>query len=93
MFKPKGLVIEPANTPPQPPSLEEIYGGALASSAYARSTFADAVEELVAANADLDDVEIRTTSEIDRLTQLRDAATAQRRANVATIEKLQALIG
>ncbi len=78
---------------PTPPTLSDKLNGAAASSEYARSVFRDAVDELVAANAELDDIEIRATSEIDSLTEIRSEAAARRRANVETIEKLQALIG
>lgn len=91
LFTPKTVYVEvPAA---QPPTLEDVFNGASASSGYAKSIFQDAVDELVSANSALDDVEMRATSEIDRLTQLRDAATSQRKANVSTIENLQALIG
>jgi len=80
-------------TLPAPPTLEEIHAEASGASAYAKNIFHDAIEELVDANGRFDDVEIRATAEIDRLTQLRADAIEQRRKNVETIANLQALVG
>ena len=90
---PGALVVETEGAPSPPPTVEAVYASALASAAWATSVFQEAVDELIQANVDLDDVVLRAQSEIDRLTQLRDEATAQRRANVQTVENLQALIG
>lgn len=91
LFTPAPSPAPPA--PAGPPPIAEVLGGALAESAYARSIFSDAVDALIGANLALDDVEMRTSSEIDRLTQQQEEATRQRRENLATIEKLSALIG
>lgn len=79
--------------PTEPPPVEQVYNGASASTAYAWGIFSDAVDELEVANSSFDEVEVRTTAEISRLTNLRQDAADQRRANVTTIENLKALIG
>lgn len=93
MFKPKDVPETLTFQPPLPPTLEEIHAEASGASAYAKGIFQDAVDELVDANSRFDDVEMRATAEIDRLTQLREDAATQRRTNVETITNLQALLG
>lgn len=77
----------------EPPSVEQLFNGASAFTASATLTFRSAIEELEIANEDFDAVEMRTTSDIDRLVKLRQDAADQRRANLATIEKLRDLVG
>lgn len=94
LFPKRGLpVVAPTGAPTPPPPVEDVFGEALALADYARIVFKDAVDDLIQANVDLDDVVLRVTSEIDRLADLRDRATAQRRENVQTVERLEALIG
>ena len=79
--------------PATTPSIEERFNDASADTAYATSTFTNAIDVLVEANAAYDDVEMRATSEIDALVQLRDEAARSRRRNQETISQLQALVG
>ena len=78
---------------PDPPTVDEVHNAALYASANTRMIFTDLIEDLLEANARFDDVEMRTTAEIDRLTLLRDDAARQRRRNQQTIANLQGLVG
>ncbi len=78
---------------PTPPSLEDLHLQAGDASFQARYTFQGIITNLVDANARYDDVEVRASSEIDRLTRLREDAVYQRRINTETLAKLQDLIG
>ncbi len=87
-------IDKPAPAPiPAPPAIEDCFNEASGDTAYATSIFTNAIDVLVEANAAFDDVEMRATSEIDRLVHFRDEAALQRRKNQATISNLQALSG
>lgn len=81
---------KPAETPP---SVEQVHNVASANSEFALSSFTGIVADLEDANTDFDAVEMRTSAEIAHLTELRDQARAQRRANLATIEAVNGLLG
>ncbi len=86
-------INKPAAPLPAPPAIEDRFNAASGDTAYATSIFTNAIDVLVEANAAFDDVEMRATSEIDRLVRLRDDAARQRRKNQETISNLQVLGG
>ncbi len=87
-------IDKPAPAPiPAPPAIEDCFNEASGDTAYATSIFTNAIDVLVEANTSFDAVEMRATSEIDRLVRLRDDAALQRRKNQETMTNLQALVG
>lgn len=78
--------------PSGPPPVEQVFNGANASTAYAKSLFTDVIEELDGANDAYDEVIMRAESEVARLTALINESTAKRAANVKTINNLTAFI-
>jgi hypothetical protein len=91
MFSKHPVAIPITEPPPRTPTVDDVFTEAAHTTSYATSVLPSVIEELMEANARFDDVEMRATAEIERLTALRRDATSKRRANCAVIEALQAL--